>query len=70
MEGSMKKARKMVNGWPGDQRFFAVGVVMPDGSVVGFGKPDRTWPSVEAFHAERGKKAANLILFFPAEEDA
>lgn len=50
--------------------FFGVGVVMSDGSVQEFGKADRRWPSVEAFHADRAGRAANLILYFPAENDA
>lgn len=50
--------------------FFGVGVVMPDGTVQEFGGEGRTWPSVEAFHADRAGREANLILHFPAEKSA
>ncbi len=69
MESNRKLTKRTIYGWPGSQKFFCVGVVMPDGSVERFGAEEKTWPSIEAFHAERGKKAANLIYFFPAEED-
>ncbi len=48
--------------------FFAVGCIMPDGTVREFGGTGaeaRTWESVEAFHEARGKLGATLIRYFP-----
>lgn len=56
-----------------DAAFYAVGCVMPDGTVREFGgtaAEPRTWASVEAFHKARGKLGGTLITYFPPSFDA
>lgn len=53
--------------------FYAVGYIMPDGTVRELGgtaAEARTWESVEAFHEKRGKRGGTLIRYFPASFDA
>lgn len=54
----------------GQDTFFGVGVVHPDGSVHEFGGRGRVWKSRAAFHRDRAGREANLILYFPREDHA
>ena len=47
--------------------FFAVAGIQPDGTLREIGGKGRTWPSLEAFHRERGWRAGTVVRYYPAD---
>ncbi len=64
-----RASRVLLGQGPLGNAFFGAGVIMPDGTVLEFCGKGRTWPSVEAFHADRAGREATLILHFDADAD-
>lgn len=61
----MAEIRRAQHGCRTGRKAFAVGVVMPDGAVVEFGRQGRTWTSEDDYHKARAGMEGRLIRHYP-----